>query len=116
MQVTPRVSLQTTTGAKVYATAQGSKLTFHMTANAETPPSQPPLKKPATTGRGFPPPIPPNKPVVPPKKEAVRRTESENKATEQLGVKYNVNIRDKVHCPEVHEEEAPRREPQVSEI
>lgn len=120
VQVTPRVSLQTATGAKVYATAQGSKLTFHMTANAESPASQS-LKKTVAAGRGFPPPIPPNKPVVPPKKDAVRKTETDNKASEQLGVgvgvgvgvKYNVNIREKVHCPEVHEEDAARREPQV---
>lgn len=91
-----------------------------MTANAETPASQS-LKKTAVAGRGFPPPIPPNKPVVPPKKDAIRKAEADNKNPEQLGVgmgvgvgvKYNVNIREKVHCPEVHEEDAARREPQV---
>lgn len=119
VQVTPRVSLQTTTGAKVYATAQGSKLTFHMTANAETPATQTALKKTAAGGRGFPPPVPPNKPVVPPKKDSMRKADGDNKTSEQLGVgvgvgvKYNVNIREKVHCPEVHEDDAARREPQV---
>lgn len=112
-----RVNLQTNTAVKPYgvAAAQGSKLSFHGAPNAETTPSQPPLKKPATTGRGFPPPIPPNKPVVPPKKDVIRRTEND-KGNEQTGPKYNVNIRDKVatgHCPEVHEDESARREPQV---
>ncbi|KAK6619911.1 hypothetical protein RUM44_006311 [Polyplax serrata] len=111
-----RVNLQTNTAVKPYgvAAAQGSKLSFHGAPNAETTPSQPPLKKPATTGRGFPPPIPPNKPVVPPKKDVIRRTEND-KGNEQTGPKYNVNIRDKVatgHCPEVHEDESARREPQ----
>lgn len=120
VQVTPRVSLQANPGTKVYATTQGSKFTLHMTANTETSHLQPPLKKPATAGRGFPPPVPPNKPAVPPKKDAVRRIEAENKVSEQIGVgvgiKYNVNIRDKVHCPEVHEDEAARREPQVRDV
>lgn len=110
---TPRIQANTT--GKVYGAAQASKLSFHMASNSVTTLSQPSLKKPTTTGRGFPPPIPPNKPVVPPKKDVVRRTEND-KAAEQMAVdvKYSVNIRDKVHCPEVHEEEPSRREPQVS--
>lgn len=84
-----------------------------MAGNAESPQSQPPVKKSATSGRGFPPPVPPNKPVVPPKKDVIRRSENDGKPIEQVAGKFNVNIREKVHCPEVHEEESSRREPQV---
>ena len=106
-----RVNMQPNAGGKVYGNVETCKISFYAGSNSS--PTQPPLKKPATTGRGFPPPIPPNKPVVPPKKDVIRRVENEKGGSDQMGIKYNVNLRDKVHCPEVHEEESSRREPQV---
>ncbi|EEB10278.1 conserved hypothetical protein [Pediculus humanus corporis] len=105
-----RVNMQPNAGGKVYGNVETCKISFYAGSNSS--PTQPPLKKPATTGRGFPPPIPPNKPVVPPKKDVIRRVENEKGGSDQMGIKYNVNLRDKVHCPEVHEEESSRREPQ----
>lgn len=69
----------------MYATSAGGKLTFHASAaaaaaaeaaaaasenSASAAQPQPPPKKTAL-GRGVPPPVPPNKPVVPPKKDSV---------------------------------------------
>ncbi|KAK3921024.1 CTTNBP2 N-terminal-like protein [Frankliniella fusca] len=79
-----RPSHAPTSGTKLYATSAGGKLTFHVSAAAaaaaeaaaanESATSsgqpQPPPKK-AALGRGVPPPVPPNKPVVPPKKDSV---------------------------------------------
>lgn len=51
------------------------KPAFHSQYQSGTAPQTPP-KKAAATGRGVPPPIPPNKPVIPCKQTAVRRPES----------------------------------------
>lgn len=86
-QVSPRPSHAPAPGAKLYATSAGGKLTFHVSASAAaaaeasavaaaiettSPASQPqPPPKKTALGRGVPPPVPPNKPVVPPKKDSV---------------------------------------------
>lgn len=82
--VSPRPGHAPTPGAKLYATSAGGKLTFHVSAAAAaaaeaaaanesaTPAGQPqPPPKKTALGRGVPPPVPPNKPVVPPKKDSV---------------------------------------------
>ncbi|KAE8752418.1 hypothetical protein FOCC_FOCC000890 [Frankliniella occidentalis] len=82
--VSPRPGHAPTPGAKLYATSAGGKLTFHVSAAAAaaaeaaaanesaTPTGQPqPPPKKTALGRGVPPPVPPNKPVVPPKKDSV---------------------------------------------
>lgn len=51
-----------------------AKAGFHPQYSATTAPQTPP-KKSAVTGRGVPPPIPPNKPVIPSKQTPSRRLE-----------------------------------------
>lgn len=142
VQVTPRVSLSTSPGTKVFTTTQGGKVTFHVTTNASlptgVPQSQAPesltsqTKKPMPPGRGIPPPVPPNKPVVPPKKEtvsvAVRRPEASSSAADSLpvegksqklisggaqGVKFGISVtKDKIPTQGVELVDS-RRDPQV---
>ncbi|XP_023703483.1 uncharacterized protein CG10915 isoform X3 [Cryptotermes secundus] len=142
VQVTPRVSLSTSPGTKVFTTTQGGKVTFHVTTNASLPtgmlPSQTPesltsqTKKPMPPGRGIPPPVPPNKPVVPPKKEtvsvAVRRPEASSSTADSVpaegksqklisggaqGVKFGISVtKDKIPTQGVELVDS-RRDPQV---
>lgn len=74
---------------------QGGKVTFHVTtigSPAEV------VKKQAGVGRGAPPPVPPNKPVVPPKKDTIlgRRGEStltgEEQKPPQQTVKFGITV------------------------
>lgn len=70
---------------KHYA-GQPSKVMFHVqSAGAVNPGGVDGAKKQTGVGRGVPPPVPPNKPVVPPKKEAIlgRRTEHGPVSSEQ---------------------------------
>ena len=126
VQVTPRVSLSASPGTKVFTTTQGGKVTFHVTTNASSNEntSQNLTKKIATPVRGVPPPVPPNKPVIPPKKENVtaRRTDinedtkSKPPSTSSQGVKFGITIsKEKIHVPSLGSGEAmeSRREPQV---
>ncbi|XP_046747580.1 CTTNBP2 N-terminal-like protein isoform X3 [Diprion similis] len=67
-----------TNATKLAAVGQsGAKLPFHGSTGSPQIPGLPLAKKPSIS-RGVPPPVPPNKPVVPPKKEAayLRRTEA----------------------------------------
>jgi hypothetical protein len=142
VQVTPRVSLSASPGTKVFTTAQGGKVTFHVTTNAgmstgvpqaQAPESLPPqTKKPMPPGRGIPPPVPPNKPVVPPKKETVsvaaRRPESSSSAADSFpaegksqkvmsggaqGVKFGISVtKDKIPTQSGELVDG-RRDPQV---
>lgn len=142
VQVTPRVSLSTSPGTKVFTTTQGGKVTFHVTTNASLPTGVPQsqaaesltsqTKKPMPPGRGIPPPVPPNKPVVPPKKEtvsvAVRRPEPSSSAADCLpaegksqklisggaqGVKFGISVtKDKIPTQGVELVDS-RRDPQV---
>ena len=48
---------------KVFTTTQGGKVTFHVTTSTASAP-----RKPVIPTRGVPPPVPPNKPALPPKK------------------------------------------------
>lgn len=59
----------------VQQTRSQMKPSFHPQYQSSTAPQTPP-KKTAATGRGVPPPIPPNKPVIPCKQTAVRRPDS----------------------------------------
>ncbi|XP_034230476.1 uncharacterized protein CG10915-like isoform X2 [Thrips palmi] len=107
----PRPSHAPTPGAKLYATSAGGKLTFHVSAAAaaaaeaaaassgDSTPSavqpQPPPKK-ATLGRGAPPPVPPNKPIVPPKKDsAVGRKADGGADGSATGAKLGLVSKDK---------------------
>lgn len=71
----------------VPATQTPGKLpTYNANTTSGSPtPGMLPVKKPPVS-RGVPPPVPPNKPVVPPKKEAayLRRTESSQLATDKF--------------------------------
>ncbi|GAB6020687.1 hypothetical protein CHUAL_003356 [Chamberlinius hualienensis] len=76
VQMTPRVNVSASSGTRVYTTTQGGRLTFHVTAPPQPPKKPPQLGANATSpapsgvaGRGAPPPVPPNKPVLP-KKDA----------------------------------------------
>ncbi|XP_048511875.1 CTTNBP2 N-terminal-like protein isoform X2 [Athalia rosae] len=73
------VPIGPTNAAKLATVGQSSgKVPFHGTlSNSPQAPGIPPAKKPSIS-RGVPPPVPPNKPVVPPKKEAayLRRTDT----------------------------------------
>ena len=80
----PRVAVSASAGTKVFTTTNNEgKVTFHVTTSATlpsttsagstgtaaTPAAQPTTpKKSAILARGVPPPVPPNKPVIPPKK------------------------------------------------
>ncbi|XP_046429445.1 CTTNBP2 N-terminal-like protein isoform X1 [Neodiprion fabricii] len=67
-----------TNATKLAAVGQsGAKLPYHGSTGSPQIPGLPLAKKPSIS-RGVPPPVPPNKPVVPPKKEAayLRRTET----------------------------------------
>ena len=86
----PVVPAPTNPGAvtKAVPTTQtpGKLVAFSVGATPATPtPGILPVKKPPIS-RGVPPPVPPNKPVVPPKKEAayLRRTESSQLATDAI--------------------------------
>ncbi|KAK2724171.1 CTTNBP2 N-terminal-like protein isoform X1 [Artemia franciscana] len=78
--VTSRVAVQASPGSKVYTTSQGGKVTFHVTTSVATPAlatiasnhssTATIIKKPIPIGRGVPPPVPPNKPSVPLKKDS----------------------------------------------
>lgn len=112
----PRPSHAPAPGAKLYATSAGGKLTFHVSAaaaaaaeaaaaasenSASAGQPQPPPKK-TSLGRGVPPPVPPNKPVVPPKKDSVvgRKVEGVDGAT--AGGKLGLVSKDK--APQVGRE------------
>lgn len=86
----PRVAVSASAGTKVFTTTNNEgKVTFHVTTSATLPstsstgtactttitPVQPTTpKKSAAMARGVPPPVPPNKPVIPPKKSSVTAT------------------------------------------
>ncbi|XP_032791244.1 CTTNBP2 N-terminal-like protein isoform X2 [Daphnia magna] len=84
MQISPRVAVSASAGTKVFTTTNNEgKVTFHVTTSATLPTStsvgttgtaisaQPTTpKKSAAIARGVPPPVPPNKPVIPPKKSS----------------------------------------------
>lgn len=86
------------------AAAAAGKLGFHVGQSAASPAVSPAVQAPVVAGgagllpakkppisRGVPPPVPPNKPVVPPKKEAaayLRRPESMQSGPQQDTVKY----------------------------
>lgn len=58
------------------ASRASAKAGFHPQYSATTTAPQTPPKKGAVAGRGVPPPIPPNKPVIPSKQTPSRRLES----------------------------------------
>ena len=73
---------------KVFTTTQGGKVTFHVTTSTASAP-----RKPVIPTRGVPPPVPPNKPALPPKK-----TDGPIHLAGSPGVKFGITIstKDKV--------------------
>ena len=56
-------------GSKVFTTTnKEGKVTFHVAPTVTTPQPTTPKKVTSSLGRGVPPPVPPNKPIIPPKK------------------------------------------------
>lgn len=95
VQMAPRMTLTTTQGSKMFTAPQAGKVTFHV-ATVGSPSDA--AKKQTGVGRGVPPPVPPNKPVVPPKKDAIlgRRVEPAANTDEQKscpqGLKFGITI------------------------
>lgn len=70
-----------------------TKAAFHPTYTQNTAPQTPP-KKGSVVGRGVPPPIPPNKPIIPNKQTPIRRSEgveADKKKMNTPGTKEIVN-------------------------
>uniref|UniRef100_A0A1B6EA52 Cortactin-binding protein-2 N-terminal domain-containing protein n=1 Tax=Clastoptera arizonana TaxID=38151 RepID=A0A1B6EA52_9HEMI len=95
VQGAPRMSLNNTAGSKNFPNP-GGKIAFHM-SNISGQQSDVP-KKQTAIGRGTPPPVPPNKPVIPPKKDTIigRRVEAmitgEEQKSSQQTVKLGITI------------------------